>query len=68
MFLQVNGIDSILLAFGHKEPSQMSIKKEDVESFIKLGRDDEYQTGLSLKGGRSIYITDDYNSFAAKMN
>lgn len=68
MFLQVNGIDSIQLAFGHQEPSQMSIKKEDVESFIKLEREDEYQTGLRLKGGRSIYITEDFNSFAGKMN
>lgn len=68
MFLQVNGCNSMELAFGHQEPTQMSIKTEDVESFIKLDRKDEYQTGLRLKGGRSIYITEDYNSFASKMN
>ena len=57
----------MLLGFGHQEPSQMSIKKEDIESFIKLDRSDEYKTGLYLKDGRSVYITEDYNSFAAKM-
>ena len=42
MFLQVNVCNSMELAFGHQEPTQMSIKTEDVESFIKLDREDEY--------------------------
>jgi len=45
----------------------MSIKTEDVESFIKLDRGDEYKTGLSIRSGngtsRSIYITEDFDSF-----
>ena len=68
MFLRVNGCLSMLLGFRHEEASEMAIKKEDVESFIKLDRNDEYKTGLLLKDGRSIYITEDYNSFIAKMN
>lgn len=68
MFLRVNGCLSLLLGFRHEEASEMAIKKEDVESFIKLDRNDEYKTGLLLKDGRSIYITEDYNSFIAKMN
>ena len=68
MFLRVNGCLSMLLGFRHEEASEMAIKKEDVESFIKLDRNDEYKTGLLLKDGRSIYITEDYNSFVAKMN
>jgi hypothetical protein len=50
----------------------MSIKKEDVISFIKLNRGDEYKTGLSIRSGsgtpRSIYITEDFDSFATKMS
>lgn len=68
MFLRVKGCLSMLLGFRHEEASEMAIKKEDVESFIKLDRNDEYKTGLLLKDGRSIYITEDYNSFIAKMN
>ena len=68
MFLRVNGCLSMLLGFRHEDASEMAIKKEDVESFIKLDRNDEYKTGLLLKDGRSIYITEDYNSFIAKMN
>ncbi|UTC87446.1 hypothetical protein [Treponema denticola] len=72
MFLNVKGCDSFELAYGYQAPTQMSIKTEDVESFIKLDRGDEYKTGLSIRSGngtsRSIYITEDFDSFAAKMN
>ena len=53
MFLRVNGCLSMLLGFRHEEASEMAIKKEDVESFIKLDRNDEYKTGLLLKDGRT---------------
>lgn len=72
MFLNVKGCDSFELAYGHRAPTQMSIKKEDVISFIKLNRGDEYKTGLSIRSGsgtlRSIYITEDFDSFATKMS
>ena len=72
MFLNVKGCDSFELAYGHRAPTQMSIKKEDVISFIKLNRGDEYKTGLSVRSGngasRSIYITEEFDSFVAKMS
>lgn len=68
MFLQVTGCDAFLLPYGYQKPTQMSINTEDVASFVKFERKDEYKTGVLLKDGRSIAITEDFNSFAKKMS
>ena len=46
----------------------MSIRTEEVETIYKLNRDDEYKTGVTLRGKGAFFITEDFNSFAAKMN
>ena len=43
----------------------MSIKKEDVTDFFKLSRNDDYQTGINLKGNKEIYVTESFDEVAA---
>ena len=65
MFITVHGRDSFNLAWKYYEPDAMSIKKEDVTDFFKLSRNDDYQTGINLKGNREIYVTESFDKVAA---
>lgn len=65
MFITVHGRDSFSLAWKYYEPDAMSIKKEDVTDFFKLSRNDDYQTGINLKGNKEIYVTESFDEVAA---
>lgn len=65
MFITVHGRDSFSLAWKYYEPDAMSIKKEDVTDFFKLSRNDDYQTGINLKGNKEIYVTESFDEVSA---
>lgn len=65
MFITVHGRDSFSLAWKYYDPDVISIKKEDVTNFFKLNRKDDYETGISLKGNKEIYVTESFEEIAA---